>query len=143
MIAYAQTFLQISSYLTGFNEAELLGTGMLNTYFKTVKENNSSLDVQLFIETAATIITEAKGNDQKLNNAIATRLMPSSCYNNLAQNIITMWYTGNWNNNVISPQSYVQGLIWDVAEAHPPGAKQPGYGSWSIPPLKTPTKHEN
>ena len=141
MIAYAQTFLQISSYLTGFNEVELLGTGMLDTYLKTVEENNSSSDVQLFIEASAAIITEAKGNNQQLNNAIATRLIPNSYYNNLAQNIITMWYTGTWNSNVISPQSYVQGLIWDIAEAHPPGAKQPGYGSWSIPPLKIPTKH--
>ncbi|MCU0322112.1 MAG: hypothetical protein MUE72_06805 [Chitinophagaceae bacterium] len=135
MIAYVQTFLQISSHLTGFKEIELLGTGMLDTYLQTIEENNSSTDVQLFMQASATIIAEAKENKQYLDNAIATRLIPSSCYNNLAQNIITMWYTGTWNNSVISPQTYVQGLIWDVAEAHPPGAKQPGYGSWSIPPL--------
>ncbi len=140
MIAYVQTFLQISSHLTGFKEVELLGTGMLNTYFQTIEENNNPSDVQLFLEASAIIIAEAKENKQYLDNAIATRLIPSSCYNNLAQNIITMWYTGTWNNSVISPQTYVQGLIWDVAEAHPPGAKQPGYGSWSIPPLNIFTK---
>jgi hypothetical protein len=46
-----------------------------------------------------------------------------------------MWYNGNWGQNVVSGQAYIQGLIWDAAEAHPPGAKQPGYGSWAIPPL--------
>ena len=60
--------------------------------------------------------------------------MPDSLYNGLAKNIITMWYMGNWMNTVISPQSYVQGLIWGVAETHPPGAKQPGYASWSTAP---------
>ena len=60
--------------------------------------------------------------------------MPDSLYNGLAKNIITMWYMGNWMNTVINPQSYVQGLIWGVAETHPPGAKQPGYASWASAP---------
>ena len=36
----------------------------------------------------------------------------------------------------IDAPSYVQGLMWEAAETHPPGAKQPGYGSWAEPPIR-------
>ena len=74
-------------------------------------------------------------DEMQINAAISSRLMQPSSYEGLAGAIITMWYTGNWGNDVITSQSYVQGLMWDAAEAHPPGAKQPGYGSWSMKPL--------
>lgn len=128
-------FLEISIPLTGFSSSELLGTGMLETYFNTVVENMGKSTTEYFFKQAKEILLKTEGNEDKRNEEIAANLMPLSSYDGLAQNIITMWYTGNWNNNVITPQAYVQGLIWNVAEAHPPGAKQPGYGSWSLPPV--------
>ena len=55
-----------------------------------------------------------------------------------------MWYMGQWAPSVnqatnlaqarnISPNAYVQGLVWNLADTHPPGAKQPGFGSWAKP----------
>ena len=35
---------------------------------------------------------------------------------------------------VISAEAYKQSLVYNVMQAHPPGAKQPGYGSWSQSP---------
>ena len=128
-------FLEISVYLTGFDEAELQGTGMVETYYQAVLSNNTQPDVSYFFEMVAAILKENESNEDALNKAISSHLMPASAYSGMAMNIINMWYTGNWGDNVVSGQAYVQGLVWDAAEAHPPGAKQPGYGSWAIPPL--------
>ena len=130
----ANTFLDISVFLTGFNKMELLGTGMLETYFNVVMNMNNVALVESFLAESEKILAKNQGNAEKINNEILHKLMPDSLYNGLAKNIITMWYMGNWMNTVISPQSYVQGLIWGVAETHPPGAKQPGYASWSTAP---------
>ena len=128
-------FLKISVYLTGFDGAELQGTGMVDTYYQAVLSNNTQPDVAYFFEMVAAILEENKGDEGALNSAISIHLMPASAYNGMATNIINMWYTGNWGQNVVSGQAYIQGLVWDAAEAHPPGAKQPGYGSWGIAPL--------
>ena len=130
----ADIFLDISVFLTGFNKMELLGTGMLETYFNVVTNMNNVALVESFLAESEKILAKNQGNTEKINNEILHKLMPDSLYNGLAKNIITMWYMGNWMNTVISPQSYVQGLIWGVAETHPPGAKQPGYASWSTAP---------
>ena len=142
-----ELFLEISALLTGFNKTELQGTGMVNAYYNCVanvpqnpnysnedkKEN--SINVAFFFAEVQEILDHSKSNDEKLTAAIASRLMHLSAYNGLAQSIVTLWYTGSWGGNVVAAQSYIQGLMWDVAEAHPPGAKQPGFGSWSIAPL--------
>lgn len=129
------TFLGISTHLTGFTEIELLGTGMLETYFNVAMNKNSVSTVESFLTDAADIMKKYKDDPANLKAAILADLMPDSVYNGLAKNIITMWYTGNWVNDVISPQSYIQGLIWSTASTHPPGAKQPGYGSWNKAPI--------
>lgn len=142
-----ELFLEISALLTGFNKTELQGTGMVAAYYSCVanvpqipnysdqdKANNTA-NVGFFFAEVRDILDSSKGDADKINAAIASRLMPTSAYNSLAQSIVLLWYTGSWGNNVVAAQSYIQGLMWNVAEAHPPGAKQPGFGSWSIAPL--------
>jgi len=127
-----ELFLKISVALTGFNEAELEGTGMVDTYYQTILENNTTDVITYFFRAVETIFEDSNGDEEK---AIETVLMPATAFNGLAQNIINMWYLGNWGQNVVSGKAYTQGLVWDAAETHPPGAKQPGYGTWSMPPL--------
>ena len=59
--------------------------------------------------------------------------------NGLAKKIILLWYEGMWveagKSEVISSQSFIEGLMWPAAKTHASGAKQPGFGSWSHPPL--------
>ncbi len=136
----SKTFLTISTYLTGYNEVELLGTGMLETYFNVFLEKFSPKTLHYFFAEVDEILLESAGDEDKINAAIAARLIPDSAYDGIAKNIILVWYTGNWGSDVISTQSYQQGLMWDAAEAHPPGAKQPGYGSWANLPIRIPTK---
>ncbi len=79
------------------------------------------------------------------------RIMSDGLLGPLARNIISLWYLGIWNElpwywwlqhgigatnetRVVSSEAYKEGLLWRAMGAHPPGAKQPGYGSWSLPP---------
>ncbi len=147
-IQQQQVFLSISVWLTGYDEVQLQGTGMQETYFATITQESTAENLQLFLAEAAFILASGEGDEAKTNALIADRLMPSSSYDNLAQNIIYMWYSGQWEPTVsasnanlqevrnISPNAYIQGLMWDAAQTHPPGAKQPGYGSWATLPLR-------
>ncbi|MFZ6686856.1 hypothetical protein ACO0K0_03790 [Undibacterium sp. SXout11W] len=144
----ADLFLTISVWLTGFDEVELQGTGMVDTYFQTIITKNTASCIDHFFQAVWTVLAEGGGDEEKTNALISRLLFPTSCYNNLAQNIINMWYNGAWmpdvnapNANIaqvsnISPEAYVQSLVWPASETHPPGAKQPGYGSWAVPPVQ-------
>jgi len=143
---HRELFVRISAQLTGFEEVELQGTGLVDLYYKTVITKNSASDLSLFFAEAAAILRETAGNEAQTIAQIQSRLIPDSCYNSLAKNIILMWYTGQWFTGTVSPstingtqisgESYVQGLMWTAGEAHPPGAKQPGYGSWAAAPIR-------
>ncbi len=145
LTSHIDTFLAISSWLTGFEAVELQGTGMVDTYFQTVIEKNDPSDVAYFFAEADAILREGAGDESATVTWIRARLVPDSCYNSLAKNIILMWYTGEWTTQTDDPgtmtstqingASYVQGLMWSAAETHPPGAKQPGYGSWAETPI--------
>lgn len=130
-----QSFLEISTFLTGFSAVELLGTGMLETYYNVVIDQNAQVFTDAFFATSEKILADYRPSPLIIKEKIATRLLPDSLFGGLAKGIITMWYMGSWGGNIISPQTYVQGLVWGVAGTHPPGAKQPGYGSWSKLPL--------
>ena len=131
----SKLLLEVSALLTGFSETELRATGMLESYYNTILANTDCDDVDYFFLKVNAILTDPVRTDESVESAIATQLMPKSCYGNLARNIIILWYTGNWGNDVVSAASYIQGLMWEATHTHPPGAKQPGYGSWAKLPL--------
>ncbi len=142
-------FMQISSLLTGFEVAELQGTGMGPTYLATVEKETPPDTQAQFFAAVAQILQQGAGDPAAMNILIAAELFPLSCFGGLAQNITTMWYTSQWAPAVsaainaghieqarnVSAEAYVQGLMWVAADTHPPGAKQPGYGSWASPPV--------
>jgi hypothetical protein len=128
-------FLSLSTYLTGFNEVELQGTGMVQSYYDFVQQQTPK-DTLMYFYDAVNDIFQRHKTETTINQAIAFRLMPDSAYNGLAKKIIVMWYEGCWDNGeVISAESYIQGLVWEAAQTHPPGAKQPGFGSWAQLPF--------
>jgi len=143
--ATPQLFSKISSLLTGFSETELKATGMLDTYYDTILANNSGDNIDFFFQNVSAILNAPKQTDDDIEEGIRTQLMPDISYNALAKNIIMLWYTGNlydmagpnpgFTSNVVNAESYKQGLMWTAAHSHPPGAKQPGYGSWANPPI--------
>jgi hypothetical protein len=145
-------FLEISARLTGFDVIELEATGMAETYLNVIKHETSADILQLFFTEARNILSAGSGDEEKTKALIASRLFPVSNYGGLAQNLVYMWYSGQWQPAVnapdanlaqvrnISQNAYVEGLMWVAAETHPPGAKQPGFGSWAQIPICSTTK---
>ena len=147
----ATPFLALSTILTGFESVELLGTGLVETYANEVETTvGAAISERLWAATTE-IVDRYGNNESKLEAAIRKEILASPMLGPVARNIVQMWYVGTWNelpqnwrnlygNNpndttrVISPAAYEQGLIWDAVGAHPPAAKQPGFGSWSEPP---------
>lgn len=141
-------FLDISVLLTGCTAQELEGTGMLNLYYNTLVSKEDKENIGYFFAEAASILAQAKGNVAVANAEISSRLMPDANFDGIAKKITVLWYSGMWyptlsdpnSGYFVSAESYQQGLMWTITGAHPPGAKQPGYGSWADRPLQTPSK---
>ena len=55
-----------------------------------------------------------------------------------AQRLIRLWYLGLWDESLLDPQAYREGLLWRAIDANPPGSRPPGYGTWALePPLRS------
>ncbi|WP_052717530.1 hypothetical protein [Chromobacterium vaccinii] len=138
-------FLDISSHLTGFSVTELEATGMSGVYWDTVQYQSAPSTLDGFLNCGRQILKDGRGNEDEIHQMMASQLFPADKFGCLAQNIINLWYFGQWvpaNQNLslpmqhnVSPEAYVQGLVWNAAQTHPPGAKQPGFGSWAEKPL--------
>lgn len=51
--------------------------------------------------------------------------------------LIRLWYLGFWQETLVEPEAYREGLLWRAAGANPPGSRPPGYGTWALePPLR-------
>ena len=130
-------FLKFSAFLTGFSELELQGTGLLNKYFLLVKKEVGVREMKKLLRRFEATSEPAPDQSERLLSIWWVR------------SIVKMWYLGSWYPNpeespygsVIGPVAYQEGLVWKTIEAHPPAAKQPGYGTWSMPPLN-PTSNQ-
>lgn len=134
-------FLRLSVILTGFDENELLGTGMLETYYDELlriigaREAGSLFGALLLVDD---------------EDGFRSVILDDARYGPVARNVLRMWYLGTWaqlprewrNNygatsydtdHVVSAAAYREGLVWPAAGTHPMGAKQQGYGSWTKP----------
>lgn len=146
---FRKIFLRWSSIITGFSEVELEGTGMTDTYFETLIRKSIQAEsnrkkrsevIASFYQYFSSIKDEVFSGD--LDGA-PTEVPKELVSNSFSKKINKMWYTGAWypeegnvfNSEVISPEAFQEGLVWGVAKTHPPAAKQPGYGSWSLAPF--------
>lgn len=139
--SHPKLFLEVSALLTGFSKTELKATGMQESYYNTILKNVDKENINYFFLDVQTLLAEKSHSEQELEDLLASKFMADSAYDGLAKNIIILWYTGNWENEVISSASYIQGLMWNAGHTHPPGAKQPGYGSWAELPLTVKNQH--
>lgn len=145
-------FLAFSAEVTAFSAVELQGTGQAEAYLKTVDE---VVGTALVDELLATHAGQMRATGDEGRAARDTYLRRAVFGNEklgpVARNIVKLWYSGVWYELptawteaygpapkdvtfVVSPSSYVEGLLWTAIGAHPAGAKAPGYGSWAAPP---------
>lgn len=151
-LAPADQFVALSAALTGFSPAELWGTGMVPAYQGVIP----SIIGQAFLDRLLTRFMNLRrraGEDAAFLHAlIAEELFPDPTLGPLAVNLTYLWYMGQWNQLpaawravhgafaldstcIISPKAWEEGLAWVAIGSHPPAAKQPGYGSWALPPV--------
>jgi hypothetical protein len=136
-------FLSLSAHLTGFRQVELVATGMVKHYYEFLVANVENEDLLRIWAIAARLDKlEASNNHVSLKAEILCMLTDQRL-GPIAKNITRVWYTGAWRKDpsdassrmFVSAQAYQESLQWKVAHTHPPGAKQPGFGSWSELPL--------
>lgn len=142
-------YLSLCEALTGFERAALLGTGQAQTNLdKLVEVVGEEIAAELW--RLAAQLRALSGSE--LDDAVRRELLASAKYGPIARNLIRLWYLGMWFElpetwqrlwtstaadvtGFTNAAGYRESLVWRVMEAHPPGAKQPGYGSWGLLPL--------
>lgn len=131
---YFDVFMAISAATTGFDVNELTSTGMSVSYYNYIRTTIEEATFLEFLNVSRRIL-ESSHSENQLNIAISEELLAHEGMNELMNKVITMWYLGTWDGAYVNGNSYTQGLAWNVMSAHPPGAKQPGFKSWSVKPV--------
>lgn len=143
-----ETFIRFSSEITGFTDFQLQGTGMADLYYSTVTSVVGASVMEELLAAFDGIKEEGDG----LERALRTAILGDEKLGPVARNIIKLWYIGTWyqlpaswreqfgvsesdRDFIPSPNAYVEGLLWPAIGAHPPGAKAPGYGTWTEAPV--------
>jgi hypothetical protein len=142
----SQQFLELSALLTGFGRVQLLGTGVADDYLRTLEE---TLPADVLGALFAAYERLPAGDQREA--AVSTEILDDPKLGPVARNLIILWYCGGWTalpedwrktygaspldtDRVISAESYVAGLQWVAAGAHPVGARQQGFGAWAVAP---------
>jgi hypothetical protein len=167
-------FLALSSALTGVRLAVLApefqsdpkNPGVLNAdpgvdpinvkndYFKWINASDGATFGKL-LEIAKEHSTSPPDIINDVNASDDTRF--------LARSIVLLWYLGSWyepknlqknaspgtrastDSQVLSSKAYTQGLVWQIAQAHPMGYSNLQFGYWSREPddLSDPNARSN
>lgn len=141
-----ERFLDLSVLLTGFDRAQLLGTGVAGQYLRTLEDVvcGEVLDDLLHAR-------ERLPAGEPSEAVIRSEIIDHADRGPVARNLIMLWYSGTWRalpedwrrahgaspldtDRVVSGAAYAAGLQWVAAGAHPMGARAPGFGSWALPP---------
>lgn len=147
-----QLFVSLSATLTGFTRAEVWGTGMVPTYFAVMPSIIGDAMFADFLDRWRDTYIRGEGDASLLDRLVVSQMAEDPTYGPLTRNLASMWYLGVWNqlpaewrnvhgawagdvNFVVSGKAFTEGLVWKAMHTHPKAAKQPGYGSWAIPPV--------
>lgn len=140
-------FLIVSAALTGYDTAELQGTGCAGEYWHHLRQVLPDDILTIFLSHAPHL----GGKDD--DTIIRRSYLSDRCLGPVSRSLIQLWYTGQWAPlsqewreaygasrfdvvRIISTRAYKEGLVWDAIGAHPQGAKQQGFGAWSLEPPK-------
>jgi hypothetical protein len=144
-----EQFLGLSAVLTGFNRMQLLGTAMTGIYLDTLE---AILPAGVVDELLAAYRKLPEGPGREA--AVEATILNDPKLGPVARNLIVLWYCGAWTalpdawrtaygaspldtSRVLSADSYLAGLQWVVAGAHPAGSQQQGFGAWSMAPERS------
>jgi hypothetical protein len=146
-------FAEMSATLTGFDLVELEGTGMIVPLYDELLATIGAREAGKLLGASARVHDEHAGEGpDALDEAFRVAILDDARFGPVARNVLKMWYLGIWSqlprawrdaygatsldtDRVISAAAYTESLVWVAAHTHPMGAKAPGFGSWSVPPI--------
>ncbi|MBX5013007.1 hypothetical protein [Rhizobium lentis] len=143
-----EPFLGLSVELTAFSYFDLLGTGLAERYLATL---DTVVGSEITDALLAAFTALPPPESEARIHAVRTTILGSELLGDVARALIKLWYSGTWfelssawterfgprpanTTFVVSPDAYIEGLLWKAIGAHPPGAKGQGFGSWAFPP---------
>lgn len=146
-----EQFLALSVTLTGFDSAELWGTGMVHAYYGLVPSIAGEAVFGDLLTRWHNIVVRGSGQPRYIDQLVTSEMLDDPKLGPVARNVAALWYTGVWNQlpvawrnvwganardltHVVSARGYEEGLVWKAIFSHPPAAKQPGFASWALPP---------
>ena len=146
-------FLDFSVAVTGFSRFDLQGTGQASLYFDTLRRMIGDEILGDLLTTFHDLDEKAKKEYKPaiLTEGLNSKILASGKLGPIARNIIKLWYMATWEQHppewrerfgvspndstfIADPYAYPEGLLWRALGVNPPGAKAPGYGTWSEPP---------
>ena len=117
-----------------------LGMGFLGA------REREHLERQQFLEKVSRLLQFDRGLTESVRQALG-EIVPkvngsADDMKFLARSIVLLWYLGAWYKpddlknkvdrpQVVSPKAYTQGLVWQIAGAHPMGYSNLQFGYWS------------
>ncbi|MGQ0777222.1 MAG: hypothetical protein ACT4NY_22870 [Pseudonocardiales bacterium] len=127
-------FAELSTILTGFEEYDLLATGMADLYLATARNQVGAAVLDAVLAVVERDLDSLSGIELEVARALTY-----------------LWYTGAWPmlapeahgllrreaanvEFVVSPDAYTEGLVWRTFNGHPAGAKAPGFATWALKP---------
>jgi hypothetical protein len=147
--AEAADFVGLSVELTGFDEAELLGTGSTDIYYGYLAGTFPDVLAELLAAWRRIAILPPDEREA----AVRREILADPKLGPFARAVLVLWYTATWNalpaewsqaygyhgdaNQTFGP-AYPEGLVWKAAHLHPGGAKPTGFGTWAFEPEQQP-----
>jgi hypothetical protein len=151
-----KSFLLICSEITGYSGFELESTGLVDTYHQLLSEILGPKLIREFAQSVDEVLVTQSGTPDR-EAAVDRVLRPPSRFWPVISALVSLWYLGTWNQlpeswyagvglalpgekdagrtHVPSELSYIEQLSYKTADAHPPGAKPTGFGSWGWKPV--------
>lgn len=145
-------FLELSAALTGHPKVRLLGTGLVSEYFTNLDRILGRDLFKQFLGAYSAVVSLAGTDEVAHEHLVRQTILGNERLGPIARNLIKLWYVGVWyrlpswwheqfsivdrvdRDCVFSSLAYTEALLWPTIGTNPPGAKGPGFGSWSEPP---------
>jgi hypothetical protein len=151
-----KSFLLICSEITGYSGFELESTGLVDTYYQLLPRILGPQFTEEFAKSIDDVLVT--GPDTPERQAAVNRVLgPPSPFWPVISALVSLWYLGTWKQlpdswygavglalpgqsdagrtHVPSQLGYIEQLSYKTANAHPPGAKPTGFGSWGWKPV--------
>lgn len=142
-------FISLSAGLTGYSPVQLIGTGMCEQYLAELGRVLPAGMVEEFLSGYARPSADGEADGE----SPVLEVLQDATWGPVARRVMILWYCGSWitlpdawhaihgasptdTDHVVSAEAYQAGLQWAAVGAHPPGARQQGFGAWAQEPAE-------